>query len=633
MRILASSRQRLGVDGESTFPLPTLALPNPARLPPLETLRNFESVRLFQDRAAAGLPAFAVSSVNALAVAQICHRLDGIPLAIELAAARVKVLSPEQIVARLDDRFRLLTGGSRSALPRQQTLRALIDWSYDLLEDGERTLLQRLSVFSGGWTLEAAEAVCADETTLEAWDILDYLSNLIDKSLVVMEDDQSSAPRYRLLQTVHHYASERHRETGDDQTAARHRDWYLDIAEKAEVELQGAGQAEWLNRLEAENDNLRAALTHALKTAPAAGLRASGALWRFWTVRGHFTEGRDWLDRLLRAEAEEATRERAKALRAAGALATNQGDYAAARNLLTLSRSVWRSLGDQPGEAGTLNSLGNVAFLQAEYAAARALYEESLEISRERGDQRGVAVTLISLGNVATQQGEYDRAGMMYGQALVVVRQIGNREWEAATLQNLGDVAFNQGDYRRAETLYDEAVEARRNLGDRRGAAVSLAKVGNVASRLEDYDRARPLLEEALTEIRDLGDRGWEAMILGDLGHLLVTTGNIEEGYKLHCQSLILRRNLEDRLGISDSLRELGIVACLEAKWAHAVRLFAAAEKLREAIGVTLPPSDREEYENRSAAARQALGEALFTATWQEGRAAPPEEVIAAALP
>jgi tetratricopeptide (TPR) repeat protein len=608
-----------------------LSLPDPTRLPPLDALRNIESVRLFQDRAAAGLPTFSVSSGNAHAVAQICLRLDGIPLAIELAAARVKVLSPEQIVARLDDRFRLLTGGSRSALPRQQTLRALIDWSYDLLDEGERTLLRRLSVFAGGWTLEAAEAVCADGTTLESWEVLDHLSNLIDKSLVVV-DDQSGDPRYRLLLTVRQYAGERLREAGDEEVAVRHRDWYLKVAEQAEEELKGAGQVEWLNRLDAEKDNLRAALGHALLTAPATGLRASGALWRFWTVRAHYAEGRDWLNRLLKAEADDSTLERAKALRAAGALASNQSDYTAARELLNQSLSIWRSQGDREGTAGTLNSLGNVSFLQGDYAAAQALYEESLEVARERNDHRGGAVALISLGNVATQQGDYARAASNYAEALVVVRQIGNREWEAATLQNLGDVAFNEGDFRRAETLYEEAVEARRNLGDRRGVAVSLGKMGNVALRLEDYGRARSLLDKSLAELRDLGDRGWESTILSYLGDLEITAGSIDAAYTLYSHSLTLRREMEDRWGISDSLRKLGTIACLKGNWAEAVLLFGAAEALLEAIGSSLPPSDRDDYEAHCVAARQALGDAAFSAGWEEGRTVTTEAAINAAL-
>jgi predicted ATPase len=265
------------VSGEATYFVPSLSLPDPRRLPPLDDLKQLSAVQLFVDRAVSSQPNFALSSSNAAPVAQICHRLDGIPLAIELAAARVKVLSPEQIATRLDDRFRLLTGGARTALPRQQTLRALIDWSYDLLDEPEKALLSRLAVFAGGWTLEAAEAVCADET-LESWEVLDLLSHLVDKSLVIVDEALDGGDsRYRLLQTVRQYALEKLREAdGADAANDRHRDWFLGMAEAAEPELQGAGQKAALNRMEAEYDNLRGALDRALQTTPEPALRAAG---------------------------------------------------------------------------------------------------------------------------------------------------------------------------------------------------------------------------------------------------------------------------------------------------------------------------------------------------------------------
>lgn len=298
LRLLATSREALDIGGETLFPLASLSLPSGPALPPADMLRQYESVRLFVDRATAAQPAFRFSAGNAPAVAQVCSRLDGIPLALELAAARVKVLSPEQIVSRLDDRFRLLSGGSRTALPRQQTLRALIDWSYDLLSPAEQALLRRLSVFAGGWTLEAAESVCAGEA-VEDWEVLDLLSHLVAKSLVAVEPPEDGQVRYRLLENLRQYAGERLAETADAvRLPPRHRDWFLNFAEEAELHLSGPEHAHWLDRLEREHDNFRKALQFC-QTQPAeaeAFLRLAGALNRFWSVRSYLSEGRGWLE-------------------------------------------------------------------------------------------------------------------------------------------------------------------------------------------------------------------------------------------------------------------------------------------------------------------------------------------------
>ncbi|SRR5579884_626936 len=354
VKILASSREGLGLSGEQTYRVPSLGLPpdpGQRRTVGLEDVIGSESVRLFAERAALVRPDFTLTPGNAPTLARLCHRLDGIPLALELAAARVRALPVEQIEARLQDRFRLLTGGSRTALPRQQTLRALIDWSYDLLSETERTLLRRLSVFMGGWTLEAAEAICAGEG-IEEWEVLDLLTSLVDKSLVVYEGPEPST-RYRLLETIRQYARDRLYEAGDGALYRdRHRDWFLSLAEQAEPQLQGPEQALWLERLETEHDNLRAALEWSLAAdgSAEAGLRLVGALWRFWEMRGYLTEGRAHLaDALSHAQTQERTQERARALTGAGNLAWHQSDYEAARTLHEQSLAIYQALGNTKG--------------------------------------------------------------------------------------------------------------------------------------------------------------------------------------------------------------------------------------------------------------------------------------------
>jgi non-specific serine/threonine protein kinase len=384
--VLVTSRERLGMTGELTYRVPSLTVPGPNETLTPETGSSYEGVRLFVERARLARPDFDLTAENASAVASICARLDGIPLAIELAAPRLRSMSVVELNGRLDQRFALLTDGSRAALPRHRTLRSMLDWSYDLLGEPEKLFLQRLSVFAGGWTLTAAEEVCAGEG-IEHRDVLDLMTSLVDKSLVVPEQGYAQT-RCRLLETVRQYARDRLEDSGGSAAVrVRHRDYYLALAEEADPKLRGAEQAEWLRRLEEEHDNLRAGLDWSLVEAePKGGLRLCGALQRFWWTRGHFTEGRQWCTRVLgKAGAEERTRERAKVLIEAGALAFFQGDYPAARALLEESLAILRELGDRFGIAVSLSNLGNVAYGQSDYLAGKAMYEESLAIHRELG--------------------------------------------------------------------------------------------------------------------------------------------------------------------------------------------------------------------------------------------------------
>ncbi len=432
IRILASSREPLNVPGEQVYRVPPLSLPPPRQVQTPQSLSQYEAVRLFLDRAQAVQPAFVVTDANAPAVAEVCSRLDGIPLAIELAAARVRSLPVEQILARLDQRFRLLTGGSWTVLPRQQTLRALIDWSYDLLTDQEKTLLLQLSAFAGGWTLSAAEGVCSGDTmegeTIEEWEVLDLLTALTDKSLVVYEDGGDGTGRSRLLETIRQYAGERLAERGEAEAMReRSASWFLAFTEEAVGRMTGPEQAFWLERLETEHDNLRASQSWFERQPEGAqsGLRLAGSLYLFWAMRGHLSEGRRWLDRALsrttrgsaepRSASGKATPEKealaqGTALKGAGSLARMQGDYASAWVLLEESLSILRQFGDQSGIASTLGNLGLVAYDQGDYAGARALFEESLSIARRLGLQEKIAGGLEDMVGVALGQSQPERA-------------------------------------------------------------------------------------------------------------------------------------------------------------------------------------------------------------------------------
>jgi len=482
--ICASSREALGIQGEQAYRVPSLSLPDPKQVHTSASVGRFEAVQLFSDRALLARSDFRVTDQNAGTLASICRRLDGIPLAIELAAARVRSLSIDEINRKLDHRFQLLTLGSRTALPRQQTLRALLDWSYDLLNATEQALFCRLAVFAGGWTLDMAEEVCVGPP-VETMEILDLLTLLTDKSLVVAEEHDGET-RFRMLETVRQYARERLLESGEEaQWQGRHQTHFLAMAEDAEPHLTAMDQRTWLDRLETEHDNLRAVLARASSGGDAmTGLRLVGAIWRFWYVRGYLGEGRTWLSRMLLATLpdEPATSAaRAKALDGAGMLARRQGDYAVARALHEEALVIQRGLGDRRGLASSLSNLGIVAREQNDNATAKALYEESLALRRELGDQWGIGAALNNLGLVALHDGDYPAARALYDECLKIFRDLGNRQAMASPLSNLGLVAYHQGDYVGACALYQESLVIFWDLRDRWGIALSLEGLAYIA--------------------------------------------------------------------------------------------------------------------------------------------------------
>ncbi len=494
LRILATSREALGVTGETTWRVPSLSLPDPQRLPPLDHLKEYEAVRLFIDRAVANEPQFAVTSSNALAVAQVCHRLDGIPLALELAAARVKVLAVEQIAARLDDRFRLLTGGSRTALPRQQTLQATMDWSYYLLSDQERTALRSLSVFAGGWTLEAAEVVCAGKG-VEASKVLDLLTQLVDKSLVAVET-QGGEARYRFLETVRRYGLDRLLESGETgDVRRRHRDWFLGFAERAEPKLRGPEQKIWLERLEMEHDNLRAALEWSRAEGNAeAGVQLAGALFWFWFAHGHWSEGRAWLEEAILGSSDASSSALTKALQGAAYLAWGQGDYGRATALSEKGLALCRERGDKEGVGRFLIHLGLAAGRQGNYGRMAALCENGLALCRERGDKWVISWALMQLGAAARFLGDYERAEVLHKESIALAREVGDKYRIAFSLRGLGFVAFDQGDYGRAAALCKESLVFCKEVEDRRVTAECLAGLAGVACAQGHYVHAARLI-------------------------------------------------------------------------------------------------------------------------------------------
>lgn len=593
VQILATSRQALGAAGETVWSVPTLDVPNPQVVDTTAEVLGFDAARLFVDRAAAALPSFAVTDRNARTVAEICHRLDGIPLALELAAARVRVLNVEQIAARLGDRFRLLTGGSRAEMPRQQTLRALIDWSHDLLDEPERALFRRLSVFGGSFTLEAVESVGQGDAVAEA-DVLGLLTSLLDKSLVAADAGTPDERRYRLLETIREYAREKLDGAGEAAAVReRHLGWYLALAEEAAPQLVGPGQVRWLARLELEHDNLRAALDWALAASPRpdAAVRLAGALWRFWHVHGYLSEGRRWLAQASEHAGDVAPAAHATALNGAGSLAAAQGDYGAAQVAFERSLALRRDAGDEHSVSASLNNLALVAQAQGDFERAALLYQESLETMRRLGDDQGIALALRNLGSMARRRGDYERAIALYEEAIALYRTLGNQQALAASLTNLGVVLQARGDRGRAAALHRESLALSREVGDRQSFAASLINLGDVAREDGDHDRAMALYRESLATMHELGDR----------------------------------------MGMVASLEGLAATSCARADYADAARLYAAARARRETLGTPLPAAEREAHERDIACARTALGEASFTKLWEAGERLAIEEVLSQA--
>jgi predicted ATPase len=593
VRILASSREALRVAGEVPYRVPSLATPSPKSAFDAETLAQYAAVQLFIDRVRAVRPTFGVDSSNAAAVASICHRLDGIPLAIELAAARLRSLSVDEVNNRLDQRFRVLTSGVRTVLPRQQTLRAMIDWSYDLLSDAEKALLLRVSVFSGGWTLDAAEQACSHEREDDGA-VVDLLTALADKSLAVAEE-RDGVTRYRLPETVLHYARDRLRESGEEMYwQKRHFAHFLRVMEETDPRLDMDSKA--AARLETEHDNLRAALTWSMAPGGDAlgGMKLASLLWWFWMICGHLGEGRGWLRAVLAAAPPgHAAELRSKVLYGAGRLALAQDDYVSAQPLFEESLAICRKLGSHNCIANALRSMGSMASSRGDYSTARTLYEESLAISREQGEWIGAA----------------------------------------ATIGNLGRLSLEQQDFPAARERCEESLAIWRRLGNRRGAALALGFLGQVDFHLGEYQAARRNYEESLASLREQGGPPVLAMLLTFLAELNSTQGDHASARALYLEALHTQRQTGDRLSIAASLEGLALVALRLDEHERAARVWGGAERLREEIGAPLAPVDRSRYDRNLSAVRAALtDQSVFDKAWQEGRAMTLEQAIEHAL-
>lgn len=592
VKVLATSRAPLHLSAEQEFPVPPLACPDPADAPRVEALPTYPAVALFVERAQAVRPEFALTPQNAGAVAEICRRLDGLPLALELAAARIKVLPPQDILGILEHRLEVLVDGPVDRPARQRTLSAAIGWSYDLLDPTEKVLFQRLAACAGGCGLQDAEAICNADRLVSR--ILGGLSSLIDKNLLRLESRPDGGARFVMLETIREYALRQLEASGEHAAVHRlHATHFLMLAERAAQGFQGTDQAAWLARLEGEHDNLRSALSWCItdRTDPETGLRLAAALARFWEIRGYWSEGRRWLDSALRVSGAASTAARASALNGAGLLAFQQGDYAHAAALADESLSLSRALGDVRGTATALNLLGLGACVRGDYVQAAALGSESLTLCREIADPVGIADALHILGLVAYDRGDHARAAGLLEESLQLSRAVNARWRVAINLTDLGLVMRELGEYARAATLIEESLAQSRELGHKHGIAVAQSNLATVAWRQRRYHRAAALFAESLS----------------------------------------LRRALGDLRGTAVCLVGLAATASATREDARAARLFGAAQALRATLGVSLPRFIREDHDALVATVRRRLGDD-FQRWWAEGHAWTADQAASAAL-
>jgi predicted ATPase/transcriptional regulator with XRE-family HTH domain len=612
LKLLVTSREVLHIYGEHDFPVPPLAVPGSKFQVQSEkglsatlnfepgTLERYETVRLFVERAVAVDHDFSLTSDNAQAVVEICRRLDGLPLAIELAAAQVNAFAPQEMLPRLQRALDLLVGGPLDLPPRQQALRSAISWSYDLLDESEAALFRRLAVFVGGATLEAVEAVCGvgegRRTKDEQSSISNLLASLVDKSLLNRENVGvgSASQRYTLLETVREYAWERLAESNEvELLRKRHAAFYLELVEEAGPQLTGEEHDTWYKRLQLEYDNIRAALATSIEYADAeTALRFGTVLWRYWDMHGYISEGRGWLDLTLQLESDAFPLLRSNVLSSAGILAWSGDDLDTARSFHGQSLALRRQLGDKQRIASSLNNMGLVAHQQGDYQEAFDLLAESLEICRELDDKADIASTLNNLGNSAHAMGDPDNAYALLEEGLALWREVGDMYGVALVLNDLAEVERSRGNYERAVPLYIEGIE----------------------------------------KMREMEDNSRVANALHNLAHVLHHQGDLDKAYELLAESLTMRRDLDDRPGIYMSLTGLAGVVSSRGLPEKAALLFGAAESLLEDSTFKVQPIDKRDYDINVERTRAQLGETEWTSAWEAGRRMAWENAVALAL-
>ncbi len=634
--VVATSRQRLNLRGEQEVPIPPLALPQLRRqkvlatslasdpnTPTIDEIRASEAVRLFVERARLVQPTFDVTPENADAIVEICLRLDGLPLAIELAAARARHLSPQALLARFDRRLDVLSRGQRDLPARQQTMRDTIAWSYDLLDAAEQRLFAGLSIFVGGATLEACEEI----VEVPGIDLLEVLESLADKSLIRFVLDEES--RVSMLETIRDFARERLEASGDlSSVALRHADYFLRLAEETEPLLEGREQTRTLDRLDRDQGNLRSAIIWWRDQGETErALRMSGALWRFWWLRGDMEDGRTLLEGLLLQSASVLASVRAKALNGAGVLAESQGESEQSARFHEESLAISRALGDLRGVAWSLNNLGVVAINSGDLERAEMLLQENLAVAEATGDTASIALALMDLGQVAHHLADHDLAASFFTRSLEHFRKLGNESHMARALNNLGDVAFRRGDYQRAQALLAESLTLHRRVGDRLGIASTMNNLASLANTQGDLDTAMGLYLEAYSLAIEGRNRLYAGIALENLAAITQYRNDSRLAWERYREALLLFRSVGDFQGIVSCLIGLATAAIGLGRTEEGTTMLAAASSLAEAQ--LQDPCLLPGFEAARVSLSEGLSEAEFQVAWQAGNLGSFDELMA----
>jgi predicted ATPase/DNA-binding XRE family transcriptional regulator len=594
LRVLVTSRAPLHLRDEQEYPIQPLSVPNLRYSPPASALRQYSAVELFVQRATAVQPEFTIGATNAATVAGICVHLDGLPLALELAAARIKMLPPQELLGRLerDGSLRILTGGARDLPDRLQTMRSAVAWSHDLIDPRVQVLFRRLAVFAGGCTLASAEAICSLGGDLDG-EVLDGIAELVDQSLLRVEEPTGGEARFALLEPVREYAAERLDGNGEvDAVRARHAEYFLALAESAEEELGGPDQARWLELLQAEHDNIREALASLSEAGEGPSmLRLSAALWQFWRVRAHLSEGGAYLDQALLVEDSDPGL-RAKALRGAGVLAHDRGQYERAISLL----------------------------------------EESLQLYTQLESEVGIAHVSVALAYICNDQGDYERSATLYTKGLTLFRSVGDRANSARVMSDLACVELNQGRLGAARELYAESLELSRELGDSRAIAIALLNLGALTSQEGQYGNAIELFQASLEIRRTLGDDAGVALVLLDLGEANWLRGEHDQAASLLAESLTLSQRAGNQRVTIFALITLAAFAADRGQARRASHLWGAAQNLCKRTGISVPPGGLARYEAALSAAREWLGDDAWTSACARGGSLTLQEAVGFAL-
>lgn len=628
LKILATSREALRLSWEHEYALEPLDAPDPAWLVQAEAALRYPAVALFALRARAAQPGFAVTRENGRAVAAICRRLDGLPLAIELAAARIRIFTPEALDSRLAGGLDLLTAGHRDGAERHRTLRAAIAWSHDLLSLPEQQLFRRLAVFAGGFTLHAAGEVGGVSPS----EAVELVGSLMAKSLVAKAASVDEHPRCILLETVREFAHHELTAAGElDETQRRHAMLFKELAEQGGRRLGRSGGSVWRRRLEVETPNFRAAIDWTVRRDPQAALKMVAALGPFWLNGGHLAEGRGWSRAAIttcRGGADRAAL--ADALYFDSRLARAQGDYAYARERMEECVQIRRGLGDTAGTALALASLGTIDYSRGDLIRARGLLEQALALAGECRDPEALYWTMNNLGNISQRQGAHEAAAGLYQEALTRAHDAGELTWIAGTLTNLGGLTRVLGDRAAARRHQEESVAIFREVGEQWGLALALGNLGNVLRELGEYTAAQAAYEECLSLARQMGTRRSMGFALNGLGLLALARGDVQEGSRHFAEALRIRHGLGEKLEQAITMEDTAALSAAAGDRVVTLTLSAAAAVLRESIGAQQREGDPAGRDLTSA--RRALGERAAAAAWEAGAAMTADQAVAYAL-